>query len=511
MAREDRLIYERVKKERLTTPVLTTDHVEYIKNVLIDALRDVFSRDPDYTYISDPATGDPMWGDPGGGPGINPGLGIVIRDVYDYEVEFLPAITIRVNGGTIDDVSFSQNQFTYDYARDAEGNLILDDFSRPIPIYQEYSGIYNTTAVVFIHAFDTVSREEITTRVGILFKHLLRDQLYADCGVFVKSVSISGESETPYQEGNDHIYSQSITLDILTGWTNRIPVGPELEAVNLQIIGDMVTPQQVRAPKDIRRGINGEEVTPSRSDLELSTRTDWIDEIRTCPVLVLADALEFRGNPMQPELYTTADWIEILTRFCGITIEEAIAQINGPSSLARSLIGQADVLRQKADRLRINRQDAARTGSPALGFTYRFHDGTKILPDDTVVFPNNVRMDPNNNMITITGVRISKAGAITLPVYGRDSNIDLAAFVDPFTAITLEDLTGWNFFLILLYVDSCARQSIMGLNKLIDSYVLTLTDVRQILVVQDLQRVINELAEHRFLLGKVYPDIALSV
>ena len=477
MSREDRLIYERVKKDRITIPVLTTDHVEYIKNVLIDAFRDVFSRDPDYPYIYDPATGEPMWGDPGGGKGLNPNLGIVIRDVYDYDVEFLPAITVRVNGGTVDDVSFSQNQFTYNYVRDETGALVLDEYKRPIPLSQEYSGIYNTTAVLFIHAFDTVSREEITTRVSILCKHLLRDQLYADCGLFIKHVSVSGETETPYQEGNDYIYSQSVTLEILTGWNNRIPVGPEVEAVNLQIIGTGISP------------------------------VDWVDELRPCIPLVLEDALEFRGDPMNPEAFVTADWLHLLTTTYGVTVEEAIVQINGNSSLERTLQAYADRLRQRAINLRNNKSSAQRSGSPGAGFTYRFRDGTRILSNDTVVFPNHVRIDPDDTMVTITGVEVTKSGTVTLPAYGTDANIDLLAFVDPFTATTMENLTAWNFFLVLLYVNSSARQSIGGLNKLIDEYLLVLTDVRQILVIQNLRTEINELAEHRFLLGKYYPDI----
>lgn len=500
MSRESRIIREHINSDRIVNPVLTTDHVEYIKNVLIDSLRDVFSRDPVYTYIQDPATGEPMWQDPGNqAEGINPNLGIVIRDVYDYEVEFLPALTIRVNGGNVTDVSFNQNQFTYDYQRDENGEYVRDSFGRPIPIYQEFSGIYTTTAVVFIHTFDTLSREELVSRVAILFKHVLRDQLTADFGLFIQGVSVGGETESPYQEGNDMIYTQSVNLEILTGWNNRIPVGPELEAVNLQIVGDGVTPS------------DSQRATPIKKDVENSNRIDWIDETRTCPELALADALEFEEDGYGLELKVTRDWIEILSRYCGVTIEEAIQQINSPSNLRRILEQTADKLRQKAIGRRKNKHQAIRTGSPSVGFTYRFSDGVIVLPNDTVVFQNNIRVTSVNSVVTSMGIVVNAASEITLPTNGENSNIDLDLYADPFTATTLEDLTAWNFFLILLFVNSTARQSIMSLNRLIDDYLATLTDSAQITFVENLRDEIVNLSEHRFLLWKVYADIGLNL
>jgi hypothetical protein len=202
MAREDRLIRERVNSDRLETPIQTTDHVEYIKDTIINALRDVFSRDPDFPYIRNADTVHPDWDDPN--------LGLVITDVFPYEVEFLPAVTVRVNSGNLIDISPSQNQFTYEYAYDKDGKHIRDASGNPIPIYQKFSGLYETTANINIHAWEPQTREQLVTRISFLFKHILRDQLYVDAGMFVKNVSVGGETETPYN--NDNIYSQSLSL-----------------------------------------------------------------------------------------------------------------------------------------------------------------------------------------------------------------------------------------------------------------------------------------------------------
>jgi hypothetical protein len=473
LAREGRLIHERIDREPLTTPTLSVGHVEYIKDTIISALRDVFSRDPDFAYLRAPDGVLPDFD--------NPNLGIVITDVFGYEVEFLPAMTIRVNSGTVKDVSFNQNQFTYDYQHDENGKPVKDPIGRPIPVYQEFAGIYETNATINIHTWDPLAREKLVTRAAILFKHVLRDQLYADFGLFVQNVAIGGETESPYN--NDHIYSQSVSIDILTGWTNRIPVGPPVECINFQIIGDAVSPSKPGT------------VVPSKKDLEDSPRVDFLIEMHMIPELVLEDALVW--SPSLSTFIITQDWVEILQRG-GITIEESIIQINTGSSLRQGLLESTIALRMKANTARANKKQGMQSGSPDVGFAYKMRDGTRILVDDTVILPNNVRVAVDQKVTLISGTVIEPDNEILI-----SSNIDLDFGTDPFTATSFTDLTAYNFFLILLFVDSPARQSIMGLNKLIDDFANFIAVPAQVTVLENIRSEINALSEHRFLMGKV--------
>lgn len=487
MARESHLIRERIDQMILDTSILTADHVTYIKDTIIKSLRDVFSRDPDYTYIVDHDNGILPDFD-------NPNLGIVITDVYSYETAFIPAITVRVDGGQLVPVSFNQNQFTLDYQRDRDGNLIRDAAGNLIPVWQEFSGLYDTNATIAIHTFSPLSREELVSRVTILFQHVLRDQLYADFGFFVKGVSFGGEQEAEYR--NDNIYSQAVNLSILTSWNNRLPPGDPIESINFQIIGDAVQGEPRFGPCVQTHGL------PTKKDLEESNRVDFVIEIRNCPDLFLEDALEFNEDPGDPyggQFILAQDWYEILTINCGVTIEDAITQVNMDSSLRERLLRAADELRQKAAVKRNNKTAGKPSGIPG-SLKYKFPDGTIVLADNTVIFPNDVEVTAGGDVtLKVTGIVIDSGNNITVP--SDDYNLDFGA--NPFTATTLEGLDAFQFFLILLFVDSPVRQSTFGLNKLIDEFVATLTDPTEVSIIEDVRTQINEISEARFVLNKI--------
>jgi hypothetical protein len=480
VAREDRLIRENVDRTVLETPILTADHVKYIKDVIINSLRDVFSRDPDYTYIKDEDGIFPDFD--------NENLGIVITDVFNYDVEFLPAITIRVNSSTLVPVSFNQNQFTLDYEKDESGNLVRDAAGKPIPVWQEFSGLYDTTATLNVHTWDPLAREELVTRVAIMFKHVLRDQLYADFGFFVKEVTVGGESETDYH--NDFIYSQPVSITVLTGWNNRIPIEGPLEGINLQIIGDAVRSQTPSL------GCRATPVEPTKQELEESNRVDWLDEIRDCPALVLEDALEY--DTASGNFILTEDWLQILG-ICGVTIEDAITQINTGSSLRRNLIEFTDVLRQRANNFRNNKSQGIRSGSPP-NFKFRFQGANvTVFPDDSVRFPGGATVSADGTAsYPVSQITVTASNEVTGP-----SGLDLDKGADPFTATTLEGLEAFQFFLILLDVDSPARQSLFSLNNLIDDFLGILTDSAQITEMESVKAEINDLVENRFLLNRI--------
>ena len=123
-----------------------------------------------------------------------------------------------------------------------------------------------------------------------------------------------------------------------------------------------------------------------------------------------------------------------------------------------------------------------------------------MLPDDTVVFPFGTTVSLSGDVtLGTTGIIILSNNVITVP----DEDYDLDFGANPFTAIALEGLDAFQFFLILLFVDLGARQSTMSLNNLIDEFVATLTNSTEIASIEDVRTQINDISEAKFLLNKI--------
>lgn len=199
-------------------------HIESLKNIVIEGLRDVFSKHQGYQYV-ERTDGIP-------GPDLEK-TKICITDVYTYETKFLPIITVRVTSSNTKPISFNQDVGTTDFLYDEEGKIVHDNWGRPVPIYYQYNGAWDSTVQLNIFTESTIEREELTTFVSVVCINLLRD-LWRYQGMFVKTVNVGGESETSF--ANDYIYQQQVMLDVYSEWTRRIPVPTEiLEGINYNI------------------------------------------------------------------------------------------------------------------------------------------------------------------------------------------------------------------------------------------------------------------------------------
>ena len=199
-------------------------HIESLKNIIVEGLRDVFSKHQGYQYV-ERTDGIP-------GPDLDK-TKICITDVYTYETKFLPIITVRVTSSNTKAISFNQDVGTTDYLYDEEGKIVHDNWGRPVPIYYQYNGAWDSSVQLNIFTESTIEREELTTFVSVVCINLLRD-LWRYQGMFVKTVNVGGESETAF--ANDYIYQQQVMLDVYSEWTRRIPVPTEiLEGFNYDI------------------------------------------------------------------------------------------------------------------------------------------------------------------------------------------------------------------------------------------------------------------------------------
>jgi len=173
--------------------------VEQIKNEVIDVLRDVFSTHPVWTYVASPS----------GGPDYDNSK-ILISDIYPLEARLLPAITVSFTGGTDKVLAFNQNRW-----------LVKYDPDTGLPLYYEFNGAWNTTALLTISCEDTITREQLTSYISHLFMHFKRRYL-SNKGVFIKNVGMGSETEEPY--ANDYLYLSTVTLEVYSEWNRKYPL-----------------------------------------------------------------------------------------------------------------------------------------------------------------------------------------------------------------------------------------------------------------------------------------------
>lgn len=213
MAREDTLVHELSQRFLLEKPIVETTAYDAVKDTVLKVLREMFSRHPEYTYVPDTHRG---WGF----PDLDK-TRIVIWQEYPYDTLFLPCITLNMGSMKYSPVSFNQNMATVDYLHDEYGNIVINEFGNPVPNYYEYAGAWDSSLSININAQSPWDRDLITDFVKINMIHVYRDWLYTR-GVFVKSVTTSAEGQAEWR--NQHIYKLTLTCDLYSEWTHRIPV-----------------------------------------------------------------------------------------------------------------------------------------------------------------------------------------------------------------------------------------------------------------------------------------------
>lgn len=197
------------------------------KNLLIDTMRMHFGRDNVFTYRADeygfPATPN-LTGLTIDDPSTTK---ILISDVFRYEVKFFPAITVKSGGGKYTPISFNQNS-TIKYRKD----IVTDDFgtSRVIrtPTHRVFAGAWDMSFDISIYSESHSELEEITEIVKMMLQYVSFNELRAN-GLFIKSLSLSGETSEAY--ANDHVYSNTITINTRSEWRVEMPIENIVEKI----------------------------------------------------------------------------------------------------------------------------------------------------------------------------------------------------------------------------------------------------------------------------------------
>lgn len=225
------------------------------KNLLIDAIRELFVKDSLYPYRQDEFgfplvpdhTGLPIEEggtelDIDGNPIINPtpnlsidaklSTKILITSTYRQDVKFYPVITVKQTNLKDHPISFNQNaiqiHYRKEFIRDGYGNQV----EIRTPTHYVFSDAWDQSFEIKIIAEDLDDRDHIADIVNFGLWNLKRDELRA-AGLFIKNISGGGETE---EESIKHtskwLYTYTITVNTYSEWSREIPVRNVIERIN---------------------------------------------------------------------------------------------------------------------------------------------------------------------------------------------------------------------------------------------------------------------------------------
>lgn len=214
--------------------VVQQSGIVYGKNVLIDTLRDIFRADREFKYVDDvfgfPKTPYHLGLEPDAGLDDTDTTRIFIGSTYRYDVKFNPSIIVKNTGSRYVPISFNQNLLNVINRKE----FLVDGYGNRTVIYTPYAktivGAWDQTFEIKIIAESEIDREEIADIVNVALMGSRRLQLQ-NAGLFIRSVSTSGESEEQY--ANDYIYMVSINLDTRSEWKIHIPISNFCEKIAL--------------------------------------------------------------------------------------------------------------------------------------------------------------------------------------------------------------------------------------------------------------------------------------
>jgi hypothetical protein len=216
--------------------IVQTTGIMHSKNILIDCLRDIFRRDREYKYVEDvfgfPKTPGLLGFDPSVGLDDDESTRIFIGSTYRYDVKFHPSLIVKNTGLRYVPLSFNQEFLSVLYRKE----LIMDGYGNKTiistPGAYVQAGIWDQTFEIKVTAESEVDREEIADIVQTTLMGPRRLELQ-QAGLFIKTLSSSGEQEEPYT--NDYLYSISISLETRSEWKMHIPINNICERIGLCI------------------------------------------------------------------------------------------------------------------------------------------------------------------------------------------------------------------------------------------------------------------------------------
>lgn len=208
----------------------------YPKELVIATLRDFFSRDHYYSYRHDqwgfPQTPDHTDLPQSAGFDDNITTRLFIGESYRFDVAYFPAVIVRHGGSSSVPISINREtagiKWGYMIFEDGYGNIK----KFPNPEHFIFAGAWEGSINIDVLAKDLRARDDLVDLISLLFVDIAFNDLQKS-GLVVKGVSAGSPSET--DDRNDHIFRQTVTLQIRSEWRREVPIGNIIEMINMGI------------------------------------------------------------------------------------------------------------------------------------------------------------------------------------------------------------------------------------------------------------------------------------
>lgn len=213
----------------------------YPKEIIIEFLRNLFSKDSYYHYSRD------QWGFANTTDHTDLPLGsdipkqqeedglstrLFIGENYRYTGIYYPAVLVKNSGSKYVPISLNRNKSTVKYDKvmyeDRYGNKSF--VTRPVAFVT--AGAWEGQFTIDVVTRSLRSRDDIVEMISLALTDIHFESL-VDVGVIIKPISIGGPSES--DDRGDKLFRQSINLDVRTEWRREIPINRLIEQINFTI------------------------------------------------------------------------------------------------------------------------------------------------------------------------------------------------------------------------------------------------------------------------------------
>ena len=109
----------------------------------------------------------------------------------------------------------------------------------PVPEYFIFAGAWEGSINIDIMARDLRARDDLVDLVSLLFVDIAFNDLVKS-GLIVKGVSSGAPTER--DDRNDHLFVQTVTLQIRSEWHRHIPIGNIIDVINFSIEFGQINP-----------------------------------------------------------------------------------------------------------------------------------------------------------------------------------------------------------------------------------------------------------------------------
>jgi hypothetical protein len=211
--------------------------IVYPKEIIIQHLRDFFSKDSLYHYVKD------EWGfskkvdhtDLPLGAGLFDNLAtrVHISESHPHDGIFYPFVMVRHSSARYVPISINREAGKFETTprifEDGYGNQTV--FQNPSKFI--FEGVFEGQLSIEIAARSPRTRDDIAELIAMYLTDIGFDHLYHS-GLVIKPISIGSPSEV--QDRNEYVYKNTISIDYRMEWRREVPISNIIEAILFTIV-----------------------------------------------------------------------------------------------------------------------------------------------------------------------------------------------------------------------------------------------------------------------------------